>query len=267
MNGSDYFIGGGDPLYSNGSGYIDYGSIDTSSIAYDNTTGLYYDINSGAYVDPSTGAPLDTSGSSSSIAYDNTTGLYYDINSGAYVDPTTGQPLDTSTTPVTTTYPDGSTLQETSTGSLYYDPNTDTWTTVDYASGLQCSGDSTGNYCCSDGSCSPGWTDPTTGQPAPPPGKTTWGGGGGGSGAGGSIGGGVKPPSGAAAPQPPPRPTIPTIPKPLAPYGTTQAGFFTGSVIPNPGMAQPGTLGTMSTNTWIWIVLGAVVLLAFTGKK
>ncbi|MBO0801101.1 MAG: hypothetical protein J2P31_19970, partial [Blastocatellia bacterium] len=99
-----------------------------------------------------------------------------------------------------------------------------------------------------------------TNYPTPPPPPKPQAGGAGG---GGSIGGGGGSKAGGSSAQPTPRPAAPVIPRTTSPLAST-GPFIPGTTIPRPGVQASAQV---SGNTWIWVAIIAVGVIAFSGKK
>jgi hypothetical protein len=141
--------------------------------------------------------------------------------------------------------------------SYEFDKASGLWTEHE-ASGDSCTGDATGNYCCSDGTCTPAWQDKATNtnyvRQQAPAGSVGSGGG------GGSKGG-----------QPSPQPSIPqNLAQRLQQTGACGPnGCFPGTTIPRPS-AQGASLqasASLGGSALIWIAIGVIAIFAITAKR
>src|SRR5215475_4175227 len=138
--------------------------------------------------------------------------------------------------------------------SYEVNPKTGQWTEA-YADGGNCTGDFSGNYCCSDGTCTPAWQDRATNtntQRTPGPAS------------GGTGGGGGSKPGQAPAQLPQAKPTTAaSTPAAVAAMRAQQLAAQRAAM----GLA-PTTSGGINIGgtqiSWVWIAIAAVALFAIT---
>lgn len=247
-------------------GWVDYANGQSEYV--DPTTGQqsFYDTNtnetttvnadgSGSYTNDQGTIVWDAAGNVDTYTADGGVMQQDPTGAGSYTDPQ-GRVTYFDANGVLLSYTDPTT-------GYSYINNGKTWTETQ-PDGLNCSGDFTGNYCCSDGTCTPGWQDKATStQYQRTPGPTS-----GGSGGGGSL----KPGSTQQATTNPLAnakiPTLTTIPG-----AQTAAQQYAQQMAAQRLAAQQSGLISSSglnlgggTISWTWLLIGGLLIFALSKK-
>lgn len=274
--------------------FDDFQNLANGSGYYAPTTG-----DTGVYTDPTTGVQTQGYGDGTYDSYDPNTGAegYYDTNTGESetVNPD-GSGSYTDANGVTTTWDaqgnsqtygaDNSVLNQTADGSgdytdaqgrksqwnsqgvllSYVDPTTGyaynnngtTWS-ENWPDGSICTGDFSGNYCCSDGTCTPAWSGKATNtQYSRTPGPTS-----------GGSGGGGSPRSSSGQQQ---QPTNPLLNARIPTLGTSPFGASALRASPYAqqsalGLTSAGlSLGPGMTLSWTTLLIGGLLIYAISRK-